>query len=208
MSYGIIYVTRCLVTGKLYVGMHTKGRKNYLGSGQLILKAIKKYGCHNFVRHDIDEFYTISEGGEKERLWIRKFNSKIPHGYNLCDGGEGVFNPCQEVRNRISAANSHPLSEEHKRHLSAAHRGLPSPRKGKFGAHLSEEHKAKLLAANLGRHRNEATKLKISLANKGRKRTDDQKEHIGASRRGKPWSPARRQAQELRKENYNFVSAH
>jgi len=56
-----------------------------------------------------------------------------------------------------------PLSEEHKAKLRLAHLGKVSPRKGK---HLTDEQKAKLRAANLGKKHTEEERKKISEANK------------------------------------------
>ena len=48
--YGYIYITVNLINGKKYIGQH-KGifDSNYLGSGKLIRRAIKKYGKDNFI---------------------------------------------------------------------------------------------------------------------------------------------------------------
>ena len=45
--YGYIYLTTNLINGKRYVGQTTINKslnKNYLGSGNLIVQAIQKYG--------------------------------------------------------------------------------------------------------------------------------------------------------------------
>ena len=45
----IIYKTTCLINNKIYIGQHcTDAEDGYLGSGDLIKKAILKYGKHNF----------------------------------------------------------------------------------------------------------------------------------------------------------------
>ena len=46
------YITTNKVNGKQYVGAHTEKKDNdrYLGTGQLIKKAIKKYGRDNFEK--------------------------------------------------------------------------------------------------------------------------------------------------------------
>lgn len=61
MNY--IYMTTNLINGKKYIGKH-KGELNdsYLGSGTLLLRAIKKYGKENF---------------KKEILYISKMKKKI-----------------------------------------------------------------------------------------------------------------------------------
>ena len=40
----VIYKTTNLVNGKSYVGMDSKNDPNYLGSGKLLKRAVKKYG--------------------------------------------------------------------------------------------------------------------------------------------------------------------
>ena len=165
---GIIFVTRCLINGKLYVGLSTKGRKDYLGSGTYLRRAIKKYSQANFVRTDLDTFLTLEEGCAKERRWVAALNSKAPNGYNLTDGGEGVFNPSDEVRAAMSAHCSLKRPEVRAK-LSVANMGQVPWSKGKKCPQLS--------AAGLGNKRalgyrhTDATKAKIS-ANNAAKRPE------------------------------------
>ena len=44
----IIYKTTNLVNGKIYIGKDSKNNPNYLGSGNLLKKALIKYGKENF----------------------------------------------------------------------------------------------------------------------------------------------------------------
>lgn len=145
---GIVYVTKNLVNGKLYVGIHTKNMKGYLGSGTLLLRAIKKYGKENFLRKTIDEFETIEEGCAKEKYWIKELGTKNPIGYNLCDGGIGLFNPTEEVRRKMSIARlgTHPKRETIEK-MRASRKGVPSWNKGKK---LTIEQREKLSKAHLG----------------------------------------------------------
>ena len=46
----IIYKTTCLVNYKIYIGQSIRNKNYYLGSGKLLLKAIKKYGKNNFTK--------------------------------------------------------------------------------------------------------------------------------------------------------------
>jgi group I intron endonuclease len=144
---GIIYATRCLVSGKLYVGLHTRGQKHYLGSGTVLKTAVKKYGRDKFIRKTIDSFETTEEGKAKERRWIAELNSKAPLGYNLCEGGEGTFRPCEELRIRMSAAH------RGKRHTDETRAKMSKAQKGNahfLGHRHPEETKAKMSAAMAG----------------------------------------------------------
>ena len=67
MAY--IYLTTNLVNGKKYIGQHNGSIKDdYLGSGVLLVKAIKKYGKENFKKEILEE-RDITELDEKEKYW-------------------------------------------------------------------------------------------------------------------------------------------
>jgi len=74
---------------------------------------------------------------------------------------------------RIGFANRGKLlgkhfTEEHKRKLSASHKGMK----------LSEEHKRKLSASAKGKKRSEETRRKIGASNRGKKRSEEAIEHM------------------------------
>lgn len=52
--FGFIYVTVNNITGKRYLGLHHTWKKDYIGSGNYMKAAIKKYGKENFTRYIID----------------------------------------------------------------------------------------------------------------------------------------------------------
>lgn len=87
-----IYKTTNQVNGKIYIGQHATNNlnDNYIGSGNLITKAIKKYGASNF-KFEIIQFANSYE--ELDQLEI-KLISKLATldesiGYNLHRGGLG-----------------------------------------------------------------------------------------------------------------------
>ena len=51
----IIYKTTCLINNKIYIGKYCGDWDRYLGSGNLILRAIKKHGKQNFIRETVEE---------------------------------------------------------------------------------------------------------------------------------------------------------
>ena len=88
--YGFIYVTTNLINGKFYIGQKVfdNRSKNYLGSGTVLKKAIKKYGKENFHRDIIDIAFNQSNLDYLEVFYINRFNSiNKQTWYNLCQGG-------------------------------------------------------------------------------------------------------------------------
>ena len=201
---GIIYLTRNLINGKVYVGMHTKDNQNYLGSGKYLNRAIKKYGRENFTRTDLDIFLTIEEGQEKERRWIAALNCLAPNGYNLNGGGEGQFNPSPETRTKLgawvrSSALRAKISARFKgRHLSEAHKAMLRTYRGMLGKHHGFETKAKMRAKAIGRGHSSETRAKLSARMigkpspmKGKHLSLETRAKISAAKTGKP-NPKRR----------------
>jgi len=84
----IIYKTVNKINGKFYIGQDSFNNPNYLGSGKIFLKALKKYGKESFEKEIIDTAETDLELDEKERWWIDKLNA-IEEGYNIAVGGQG-----------------------------------------------------------------------------------------------------------------------
>lgn len=87
--YYTIYKTTNLLNGKYYIGKHqTKDLEDgYMGSGNLLKRAIKKYGKENF-KTEILEVY--------DQEWKMNLAERIlvvpdPTNYNLCPGGQGGF---------------------------------------------------------------------------------------------------------------------
>ena len=91
--YYTIYKTYNLINGKEYVGKHQTQNINdeYMGSGKLVQRAIKKYGKENFVKEILFVFDSEQEVNDKEKELVTQeyINSKL--SYNLCPGGHGGF---------------------------------------------------------------------------------------------------------------------
>jgi len=98
--YGIIYMTSRLVKGRVvmrYIGLHrfanNSRSKNYLGSGILLTRAIKKYGRQCFHRETLEECHSYEELKEAEARWVKFYNAvEDPSFYNLAEGGMSCGN--------------------------------------------------------------------------------------------------------------------
>jgi group I intron endonuclease len=106
----VVYKTTNLVTGKFYVGLDTKNDPQYLGSGSVLKKAIRKYGQSNFKKEILEVCETLQELREREKFWIQQLSSQTA-GYNVADGGLGgdtfTNNPNkEEIRKKFRKPHS------------------------------------------------------------------------------------------------------
>ena len=90
--YGYIYLTTNKVNGMKYIGQHAKPEfdKYYYGSGNLLTKALNKYGKENFDR----EILAWAETKEElDQMEIDKYHAvESEEYYNIVPGGG--YNPC------------------------------------------------------------------------------------------------------------------
>lgn len=92
MKY-IVYETRNLVNGKIYVGVHKTPTPDafdgYFGTNKLLHRAIKKYGKASFSRKTLYEFNSPEEAYEKEKDIVDESFISREDTYNLSPGGIG-----------------------------------------------------------------------------------------------------------------------
>lgn len=92
MPIWIVYETRNLVNGKVYIGVHRQDGEafdGYLGSGVLIRAAVEKYGEHSFERRTLYSFDNESDAYEKEREIVDRLWVESTATYNVKTGGIG-----------------------------------------------------------------------------------------------------------------------
>lgn len=187
----IIYLTTCLVTGKQYVGRHKVSNKysldpKYFGSGTLMKKMLKKYGRENFKRKilckiDTEDIFVVKK---LEIIYINKYNTLFPNGYNWIVGDMRDDNPMDYKRNRIkvgiaskrrmSNPENNPMfgkhhTEETKKMMSESRKGERNVWYGKrgkdfprYGIPLTKECKDKISKALKGHKVSLETRKKIS----------------------------------------------
>lgn len=81
----IIYKTINLINKKFYIGQDSNNNPDYLGSGLLLKRAIKKYGKENFKKEILCECSSKEELNQKEIYWI----NQLKPNYNITIGGIG-----------------------------------------------------------------------------------------------------------------------
>lgn len=187
---GCIYLARCKVNGKGYVGFSSNLKKRMEGhkrdseNGSMLAfhKAIRKHGWDSF------EWTILYEDEDDDREWlgwceqkfIRKLKTKAPSGYNMTDGGDGgAMDFSDEHRKKISEKSREYWSDEkNRRKQSFTLSGLPKPEgfgeevgKSQKGRVISPESRAKMSAAKKGKpgpKHSEETKRMMSEKCKGR----------------------------------------
>lgn len=115
-----VYETTNLVNGKKYIGVSVtkENSDNYLGSGVLLKRAIKKYSVESFIKIIIKEFESEKDARDYERNLIEKLNAiNDENYYNLVAGGYG------------GGVRRHPVSDETKKKISDGNKGNKLTRK-------------------------------------------------------------------------------
>ena len=104
-----IYLVQNNINKKMYVGLTTntieQRWKLHCRHGNLLYRAIKKYGKENFTITKIAEASSLEKLGKYENILIKKLNTMSPNGYNLRDGGYSGCSPSQETRQKLREFN-------------------------------------------------------------------------------------------------------
>ena len=179
-THNTIYKITNQINQKIYIGVHSTNDldDSYMGSGTLIISAIKKYGLKNFKKETLFDFGTPDEAYSKELDIVDESFISRKDTYNLRCGGEGGRHS-EEARLKMStAAKGRTFSDETRRKLSE------SAKKRKRSPH-SEETRLKLSEAITGQIHTEETKRKMSVAQKGKTHTEETKRKMSESAKGK-----------------------
>jgi hypothetical protein len=173
MFYTVYKITN-LVNGKIYVGAHKTNDLNdeYMGSGKILIRAIKKYGLENFEKEYICIFDKASDMFEMESQIVNNVFVKNLETYNLKLGGSGGFDHINnfrtiEERKQISslggqAAAKSMTVEERKLNSSKGVAVMDELRKD---LEWMKEYGDKISKANKGKSKTEEHKRKIGEAN-------------------------------------------
>ena len=83
-------------SNKSYVGKtvqsfseRMRGHKKKSSGCTALKNAINKYGWNQMKREIVEENIPEDQLDQREKYWIKMYNTIAPHGYNLTDGGDG-----------------------------------------------------------------------------------------------------------------------
>jgi group I intron endonuclease len=159
-----IYLVKNQQNKIVYVGQQigTKSLNEYQGSGLLLNRAYNKYG-KDYFKQEIVEYCNVDELNDKEKLYIKQYNTKFPHGYNLTEGGDGMkgykYNNNQK-QNISNAKNGQKYPKEHGEKI----------RQAKLGKKRDPETINKIIQTKASKHN-----IKIDLSLKNQSRSNSQK---------------------------------
>lgn len=107
-KYHFIYVTTNIKSNKQYIGSHSTLNINdgYLGSGIILQNYINKIGKSYFKREILEFCNSNSEARKKESIYIKKYNTLKPSGYNISPTGGLGFKGCHSKESKIKISQS------------------------------------------------------------------------------------------------------
>jgi len=184
--YGLVDPTR----GIRYIGYTSRSLRKRLRAH--LVESQKKATCHrhHWIRSLISrglkpEIVELEECTEKnwmkrERYWILKLRTSC-RLVNSTDGGEGLLNPSEKTRKRMSKARrARVITDETCRRISEANKGKNT---WMLGRKLSKETRAKLSKARKGRKFTAEHCAKISAALMGHAVSDSVRKAVSEAHR-------------------------
>ena len=152
-----------------------------MGSGKLIIKAIKKYGIENFEKEILEfDIPNVDLANDWEQMYILFERAKRKAEYNIANGGNGKGTVSEETKIKLSEINS---GSNHPQY------GKPAWNRGKT---TPDDVKKKISEANKGHKVSEESRKKMSEAhkgqtawNRGKTTPDDVKKKMSEANKGK-----------------------
>lgn len=178
------------VNGKQYVGQTTRGAKYRWsqhildakqGKNRILCHAIRKYGASAFTLEVIDTADNHDDLDAKEIHWIKGHGSLSPGGYNLAAGGQRP--PANNIEGTRQRNRSRVWSQESRAQMRFA----------QLGKTASPETKAKLSAARKGRQLSPQAREASRMARTGATTPDSVRQKLREANQGRKHTDKSRQ---------------
>lgn len=137
---GVIYCYTNLINNKKYIGQTINPKQRYRQHkssafnendkdyNSLIHRAFRKYGYDNFKYEILAQANDIEVLNQLEIYYIKKYNTKVPYGYNIEDGGKNCSRPMTEEQKEKLMKSHASLTEEEVIELRLAYQRGESPK--------------------------------------------------------------------------------
>lgn len=168
---------------------HFTGLRNRSHHNLRLQRAWDKYGEESFSF----EVLMLCDANNL-LMYEQRFLDADPYSYNICRIAGNCYGriATEETRRKLSIRCRHIPSVATRTAMSIAHKGIP----------LSKSHRDNMVAAITATYRNGFTdehRKKLSAAAIGRRHTPETLSVMSQLKKGKPWTMARRLAEEKRR---------
>ena len=200
--------------GKQYIGkdsnLPNRSNRHLAGKGdaRALHNAINKHGANNFEVEVIRYPGISSAALNAVEMWkIKQLGTKNPKGYNLTDGGEGLVNPAEYTRQKMSQwQKGKPKSEITRQKMSKAKKSLQGKPKSEITRQKMSKAKKGKNNPFYGRKHSEESRRKMSKAlsvennpNSGKTAWNKDRTHSEETRR----KMSKKQKERWRKKKHN-----
>lgn len=201
MKKYIIYKIKNIINEKFYIGSHITEHENdsYMGSGTVLLKAMKKYGKEKFKKDILFIFDNEKEMYDMEKLIVDKTFVKMKDTYNIKIGGYGGWDhidntgktyeelygeKAKDIKEKISKQSKKTGFQKGKNNINAG--GFDVKQKEKISNGLIKYFKDnESIHKNVPKTKIQKEKISKSLKNKNITLSDEHKEKISKANKGK-----------------------
>lgn len=113
-----IYLITNNINGKKYIGQSINSKRRFSqhkamagkDSHSLLHMAMQKYGIENFSIIILEQ--NCKNYNEREKYWIKNYNTLAPNGYNLLPGGSSLFYPDKAKKRKYSEEDFYHIVED------------------------------------------------------------------------------------------------
>ena len=183
--YGLVYLIRNTINGKLYVGQttqrlarrwhdHVQAQQRPSAYRSTLRSAIAKHGPAAFTVGRLDTANSRAELDAKECFWIQQLNTVSPAGYNLTPGGGGYkLSPATREKLRIANIGRKPPNQTGFKHSETTKQFLRTIGSGDGNSFYQRSHtqgaRDAIRKKLEGKSLPQSTRLKMAAAQRARR---------------------------------------